>query len=64
VFAPVPLSVWFLSRVTGESEVFRYDRVRPLCEQIGECVGAFAQLFPDFDWSPRTESWTTPELPT
>jgi len=62
-FAPAPVRVCFLSHVTGGPDILHYNKVRQLCEQISECVNAFEPLFPEVDWSSRTESWITPDLP-
>jgi hypothetical protein len=62
-FAPAPVQVCFLTFVTGEADILFSDRVRKLCEHISECVNEFEPLFPPVDWSTRTESWITPDLP-
>jgi hypothetical protein len=62
-FAPTPAHVCFLRYATGEADVLHCDRLRQLCAQVSECLVDFEPLFAAVDWSSRTESWITPDLP-
>lgn len=62
-FEPIPAKVCFLTHTTGAPDIVFADKIRPLCEQIGEAVGVFEPAFPEVEWSGRVESWTTPPLP-
>jgi hypothetical protein len=63
-FTPAPAHVCFLSYATGEPDVLHCDRLRQLCVHVSECLVDFESLFAAVDWSSRTESWITPDLPS